>query len=256
MVISWHLRTVTIATSRVWEYLVDGSCSSCGDMTISELHNRLHYVKYGRVPLPLLRSSIRSGIQGGAVSGGVRGDLRVTVRASQEEFLRQHWLHGRVLKWAWKHGTHRVQITPACPKPSDCGHIRRSFGQECPWNRCPGILWYLRITRPSVGEPRTQGHTVSGVWKSPQLHWHIHFLELLAVRLALRCLRGCIRGKDVLVCMDNTATIAHINRQGSLCCPSHVATRPRLLPLVSEASQLLRVIHIPGVFNWAADELS
>ncbi len=32
---------------------MDGSCSSCGDMTISELRNRLRYVKHGGVPLPL-----------------------------------------------------------------------------------------------------------------------------------------------------------------------------------------------------------
>ncbi len=64
------------------EAFVDGSCSSCGDMTISELRNRLRYVRHGGVPLPLLRSSVFPGTRGGAVSGGVRGDLRVTVRAS------------------------------------------------------------------------------------------------------------------------------------------------------------------------------
>ncbi len=61
---------------------MDGSCSTCGDMTISELHNRLCCVKHGGVPLPRLRFKVRPGIWGGAVSGGVRGDLRVIVRAS------------------------------------------------------------------------------------------------------------------------------------------------------------------------------
>ncbi len=61
---------------------MDGSCSSCGDMIISELRNRLRYVKHGGVSLPLPRSSVRPGTQGGAASGGVRGDLRITVRAS------------------------------------------------------------------------------------------------------------------------------------------------------------------------------
>ncbi len=35
------------------EAFVDGSCSSCGDMIISELHSRLRYVKHGGVSLPL-----------------------------------------------------------------------------------------------------------------------------------------------------------------------------------------------------------
>ncbi len=30
--------------------------------------------------------------------------------------LLQHWLHDRIPRWAWKHGTHWVQITPACRK--------------------------------------------------------------------------------------------------------------------------------------------
>ncbi len=28
----------------------------------------------------------------------------------------QHWLYGRIPRWAWKRGTYRVQITPACRK--------------------------------------------------------------------------------------------------------------------------------------------
>ncbi len=60
------------------EAFVDGSCSSCGDMTISDLRNRL--------PLPLPRSGVRPGTRGGTASGGVRGDLRITVRASPSGF--------------------------------------------------------------------------------------------------------------------------------------------------------------------------
>ncbi len=49
-------------------------------VTISELRNRLRYVKHGGVPLP--RSGICSGTRGGTASGRVRGDLRITVRTS------------------------------------------------------------------------------------------------------------------------------------------------------------------------------
>ncbi len=26
----------------------------------------------------------------------------------------QHWLHDRVPRWAWRHGTYRVSVTPSC----------------------------------------------------------------------------------------------------------------------------------------------
>ncbi len=78
-----HDRCLTcLGIQHAEEAFVDSSCSSCGDMTISELRNRLRYVKHGGVPLPLPRSSVRPGTRGGAASGGVRGDLRITVRAS------------------------------------------------------------------------------------------------------------------------------------------------------------------------------
>ncbi len=78
-----HDRCLTcLGIQHAKEAFVDGSCSSCGDMTISELHNRLSYVKHGRFPLPLPRSGVRSGTRGGTASGRVRGDLRITVRAS------------------------------------------------------------------------------------------------------------------------------------------------------------------------------
>ncbi len=53
-----------------------------GDMTISELRNRLRYVKHGGFPLPLPRSGVRPGTRGSTASGRVRGYLRITVRAS------------------------------------------------------------------------------------------------------------------------------------------------------------------------------
>ncbi len=62
------------------EAFVDGSCSSCGDMTISELRNRLRYVKHGGVPLPLPRSSVRPGTRGGIAPFGCGNVVRARPR--------------------------------------------------------------------------------------------------------------------------------------------------------------------------------
>ncbi len=68
-----HDRCLTcLGIQHAEEAFVDGSCSSCGEITIPELRNRL----------PLPRSGVRPGTRGAAASGGVRGDLRITVRAS------------------------------------------------------------------------------------------------------------------------------------------------------------------------------
>ncbi|KAI2656717.1 ORF V: Enzymatic polyprotein [Labeo rohita] len=100
------------------------------------------------------------------------------------------------------------------------------------------------------------GQAVSGVWTGPQLHWHISCLELLAVRLALILLKGRLRGKHVLVHMDNTATVAYINRQGGLR-SRRMSQLARFLLLWSQKHlRSLRAIHIPGLHNHAADELS
>ncbi len=133
---------------------------------------------------------------------------------------------------------HRVQITPACRKTfrpwSDPSFLQAGVPLEQVSRH--GVVF---TDASATGWGATyNGHAVSGVWTGPQLHWYINCLELLAVRLALSCLRGCLQRKDVLVRTDNTATVAYINRQGGLLLPSHVATRPPPPPLESEASEV------------------
>ncbi len=135
----------------------------------------------------------------------------------------QHWLHGRVPRWAWQSGTLRFQVTPAC-----C----QTF---TPWSDL-SFLWagvpLEQVSRHAVVYTDASakdwgatfnGHAVSGVWTGPQLHWHINCLELLAVHLALNRLKRRLRGEHVLVHTDSTATVAYINRQGGL---RPVATAP------------------------------
>lgn len=65
-----------------------------------------------------------------------------------------------------------------------------------------------------------------------QLQWHISYLELLAMLLALRRFRPSIQGKHMLVQIDNRETVAYINHQGSIH-SCHVTTR---LPILLESA--------------------
>ncbi len=161
----------------------------------------------------------------------------------------QHWHYVQFPRWAWKHGTYRVQITPACCKTfrpwSDPSFLRAGVPLE---QVSRHAVVFTDASTTGWGATYN-GHAVSGVWTGPQLHWHINCLELLAVRLALSRLRGRLQRKDVLVRTDNTATVAYINRRMS-------QLARHLLLWSQKHLRSLRAIHIPGVFNRAADELS
>ncbi len=159
----------------------------------------------------------------------------------------QHWLHGRVPRWAWQSGTLRVQVTPACRQTftpwSDLSFLRAGVPLE---QVSRHAVVYTDASAKGWGAT-FNGHAVSGVWTGPQLHWHINCLELLAVHLALNRLKRRLRGEHVLVRTDNTATVAYINRQGGLCHTSHVTTRPPPPPLESEASEVASRHSYPGL---------
>ncbi len=90
----------------------------------------------------------------------------------------------------------------------------------------------------------------------PQMHWHINCLELLAVHLALNRLKRRLRGEHVLVRTDSTATVAYINRQGGLRSRRMSQLARHLLLWSRKHLRSLRAIHIPGLLNQTANELS
>ncbi len=65
-----------------------------------------------------------------------------------------------------------------------------------------------------------------------------------------------LHGKHVLIRTDNTATVAYINRQGGLRSRRMWQLARHLLLWSQKHLRSLRAIHIPGVLNRAADELS
>ncbi len=168
----------------------------------------------------------------------------------------QHWLHGRVPRWAWQSGTLRVQVTPACRSTftpwSDLSFLRAGVPLE---QVSRHAVVYTDASAKGWGAT-FNGHAVSGVWTGPQLHWHINCLELLAVHLALNRLKRRLRGEHVLVRTDNTATVAYINRQGGLRSRRMSQLARHLLLWSRKHLRSLRAIHIPGFLNRTADELS
>ncbi len=168
----------------------------------------------------------------------------------------QHWLHGRVPRWAWQSGTLRVQVTPACRQTftpwSDLSFLRAGVPLE---QVSRHAVVYTDASAKGWGAT-FNGHTVSGVWTGPQLHWHINCLELLAVHLALNRLKRRLRGEHVLVRTDSTATVAYINQQGGLRSRRMSQLARHLLLWSRKHLRSLRAIHIPGLLNRTADELS
>ncbi len=159
----------------------------------------------------------------------------------------QHWLHGRVPRWAWQSGTLRVQVTPACRQTftpwSDLSFLRAGVPLE---QVSRHAVVYTDASAKGWGAT-FNGHAVSGVWTDPQLHWHINCLELLAVHLALNRLKRRLRGEHVLVRTDNTATVAYINRQGGLRSRRMSQLARHLLLWSRKHLRSLRAIHIPGL---------
>jgi len=94
-----------------------------------------------------------------------------------------------------------------------------------------------------------------GRWPHEIVQWHINVKELLTVELAC-CYRGPHwKGKTVLFGSDSTTVVAIINR-GTSRTPRLMAIRRRIAAIAARHSFTIRAIHIPGVKNRWADELS
>ncbi len=150
---------------------------------------------------------------------------------------------------------HLVRVTPVCPQTltpwSDLSFLRGVHLEQVSRH----AVVYTDASTTGWGA-MFNGLAVSGVWTGPQLHWHINCLELLTVHLALNCLKRRLRGKHVLVRMDNTATVAYISRQGGLRSHRMSQLARHLLLWSQKHLRSLRATHIPGLLNRTANEMS
>jgi hypothetical protein len=141
--------------------------------------------------------------------------------AATSQWVQTHWLHSSVL------------IQP--PKPD--------------------LYLYTDASKSGWG-----GHSlnwqVRGVWSKQEAKHHINQLELEAVRRTLKAAAHLVTAKSVVVCGDNTTTLAYLRKQGG--------TRSRALSEMAEATLVwcqdratnLVVQFVPGHLNTVADSLS
>ncbi len=168
----------------------------------------------------------------------------------------QHWLHSQVPRWAWRRGTLREGISQQCRcslSPwTDLAFLRAGVPLE-------QVSRHTVVTTDasSTGWGATcNGQAASGLWTGPRLLWHINCLELWAVHLALRQFQPLLLGKHVLVRMDNTAAVSYIIRLRGIRSQRMSQLARHLLLWSHTQLKSLRVVHIPGQLNRAADALS
>ncbi len=161
----------------------------------------------------------------------------------------QRWLHDRVPRWAWRHGTYRVSLTPSC---------RRTFS---PWSD----LAFLRAGVPleqvsrhvvvSTDASATgwgamcnghaaaggQGPSCSGISIASSC-WQYGLLCAASERCYTRSIYWSAR-----------TTLRH-QPPGQSTLPSQLARH--LLLWSQKHLRLLRAVHVPGELNRAADKLS
>ncbi len=168
----------------------------------------------------------------------------------------QHWLHGRVPRWAWQRGTHRVQVTLAC---------RQTL---TPWSDL-SFLWagvpLEQVSRHAVvytdasttGWGATfNGLAVSGIWTGPPTALAHKLPRVAGSTPGPEPSQEALTGQARTGPYGHTVTVAYINRQGGLRFRHMSQLTCHLLLWSQKHLRSLRAIHIPGFLNQAADDLS
>ena len=98
--------------------------------------------------------------------------------------------------------------------------------------------------------------TAFGHWDASEAQLHINELELRAVLLGMRSFLPAMRGRTVLLRVDNMVAVAYLNHQGGTHSPRLSAVAQDVWNLALSEGILLEAQHIPGVENVDADAAS
>ena len=100
------------------------------------------------------------------------------------------------------------------------------------------------------------GQVAKGFWTPEERALHINELEMMAIELGLRSFLPQVRGKVLLLRVDNTTAVAYVNHQGGTRSPRLSAAARRIWELALDNGMYLEAVHIPGVDNVEADAAS
>ena len=101
-----------------------------------------------------------------------------------------------------------------------------------------------------------EGRTARGLWTQAMLEYHINYLELMAIYLALKYFEPLLLGCHVLVRTDNTAALYYLNKQGGLSSRALDQLAREMTLWCLPRLRSIRASHIPGLQNGGADLLS
>ena len=105
-----------------------------------------------------------------------------------------------------------------------------------------------------AGEER-EFHVVGGVWPPP-VTMQINALELFTVLKVIQHFAPMLTNQHVMICTDNKATAAYINRQGGVRSAQLLSIARQLLCWAHTHLLSIRAVYIPGVLYRGADILS
>ncbi len=150
----------------------------------------------------------------------------------------QHWLYGRIPRWAWKRGTYQVQITPACRKTfrpwSDPSFLRAGVPLE---QVSRHAVVFTDAFDHRLGSHVQRARSIRGLDGSPTALAY----QLPRVASSTPCPEPSqrapsVQGRSGPYGQHCDRCVYQPARRFAL--PSHVATRPPPPPLESEASEV------------------
>ena len=112
------------------------------------------------------------------------------------------------------------------------------------------------MRRSWVGGGHTDRLKVKGRWSVLESQQHINLLELWAVSRSLEALGPMIFEKNILIRSDNATVVSYINKEGGTKSPTLCLHTRHLILWTKGHGIRLSAVHIPGVQNMLADNLS